>query len=50
MEPIILAYVGVALMVGLTGIGSAFGVTIAGNAVYRDWETTIYTEIGRAHV
>ena len=32
MEPIILAYVGVALMVGLTGIGSAFGVTIAGNA------------------
>jgi V/A-type H+-transporting ATPase subunit K len=32
MEPIILAYLGVALMVGLTGIGSAFGVTIAGNA------------------
>lgn len=32
MEPIILAYLGVALMVGLTGMGSAFGVTIAGNA------------------
>ena len=32
MEPIILAYVGIALMVGLTGIGSAYGVTIAGNA------------------
>ena len=33
MEPILLAYVGVALMVGLTGIGSAYGVTISGNAV-----------------
>ncbi|MCB9071503.1 MAG: ATPase [Prevotellaceae bacterium] len=32
MEPIILAYLGIALMVGLTGMGSAFGVTIAGNA------------------
>lgn len=32
MDPIILAYVGIALMVGLSGIGSAFGVTIAGNA------------------
>ena len=29
----ILAYVGVALMVGLTGIGSAYGLTICGNAV-----------------
>ena len=32
MEPIILAYIGVGLMVGLTGIGSAYGVTISGNA------------------
>ena len=30
---LILAYVGVALMVGLTGIGSAYGLTICGNAV-----------------
>lgn len=30
---LILAYIGVALMVGLTGIGSAFGLTICGNAV-----------------
>lgn len=32
MEPIILAYLGIAVMVGLSGIGSAFGVTICGNA------------------
>ena len=32
MEPIILAYIGVGLMIGLAGIGSAYGVTIAGNA------------------
>lgn len=32
MEPIILAYIGVGLILGLSGIGSAFGVTIAGNA------------------
>ena len=32
MEPIILAYLGIALMVGLSGIGSAYGVTISGNA------------------
>jgi len=32
MTPIILAYVGVAFMVGLAGIGSAYGMTIAGNA------------------
>ena len=32
MEPIILAYIGVGLMIGLAGIGSAFGVTIGGNA------------------
>ena len=30
---LILAYVGVALMGGLTGIGSAYGLTICGNAV-----------------
>ena len=32
MEPIIFAYIGIGLMVGLAGVGSAFGVTIAGNA------------------
>jgi len=33
MEPILLAYIGIALMTGLTFIGSSYGVTIAGNAV-----------------
>lgn len=32
MEPIILAYIGIGLMIGLCGIGSTYGVTIAGNA------------------
>ena len=32
MEPIILAYIGIGLMVGLSGVGSAIGVTITGNA------------------
>ncbi len=32
MDPIILAYIGVGLMVGLSGIGSAFGVSMGGNA------------------
>jgi V/A-type H+-transporting ATPase subunit K len=32
MESILLAYIGIALMLGLSGIGSAYGVTIAGNA------------------
>ena len=32
MEPIILAYIGVGLMVGLAGIGSAFGTSMGGNA------------------
>ena len=32
MEPILLAYLGIALMIGLSGTGSAYGVTIAGNA------------------
>ncbi len=32
MSLLILAYVGIALMVGLSGVGSAFGTTIAGNA------------------
>jgi len=32
MSPIYLAYIGVALMVGLSGIGSAYGVTISGSA------------------
>ena len=32
MEPIILAYIGVGIMIGLAGIGSAYGVTITGNA------------------
>ena len=33
MEPIVLAYVGIALMVGLSSIGSVLGLTICGNAV-----------------
>ncbi len=32
MEPIFLGYLGIALMVILSGTGSAYGVTIAGNA------------------
>lgn len=32
MTPILIAYIGIALMVGLSGIGSAYGVTITGNA------------------
>lgn len=32
MSPIVLAYLGIALAVGLSGIGSAYGVTICGNA------------------
>ena len=32
MIPVVLAYLGVGLMVGLAGIGSTYGVTIAGNA------------------
>jgi V/A-type H+-transporting ATPase subunit K len=32
MTPIFLAYIGIALMIGLAGIGSAYGTTIAGNA------------------
>jgi V/A-type H+-transporting ATPase subunit K len=32
MQPIVLAYIGIGLMIGLAGIGSAFGVTITGNA------------------
>jgi len=32
MEPIILAYIGVALTIGLSGGGSAYGVTVAAKA------------------
>jgi V/A-type H+-transporting ATPase subunit K len=32
MEPIMLAYIGVALAIGVSGAASAFGVTITGNA------------------
>jgi V/A-type H+-transporting ATPase subunit K len=32
MEPIILAYIGIGLMIGLAGIGSAYGVSMGGNA------------------
>ena len=32
MENLIVAYVGIAIMIGLSGIGSAYGVTITGNA------------------
>ena len=45
MEPILLAYVGIALMTGLTFIGSSYGVTICGNAVVGAMK-----KIGRAHV
>ena len=34
MEPIVLAYIGIGLMIGLAGVGSAYGVTIAGNAYW----------------
>ena len=33
MEPILLAYLGIAFMTGLTFIGSSYGVTICGSAV-----------------
>lgn len=33
MEPILLAYIGIGLMTGFSFIGSAYGVTICGNAV-----------------
>jgi V/A-type H+-transporting ATPase subunit K len=32
MEPIVLAYIGVALSIALSGIGSAYGVTTSGSA------------------
>jgi len=32
MDPIILAYIGIGIMVGLSGIGSVYGVSIGGNA------------------
>lgn len=32
MEPIIFAYLGIGLMITLSGVGSSYGVTIAGNA------------------
>lgn len=32
MSPILLAYIGIGLMITLSGIGSAYGVTITGNA------------------
>ncbi|MDR2026187.1 MAG: ATPase [Prevotellaceae bacterium] len=32
MTAILLAYIGVALMVGLSGLGSVYGITICGNA------------------
>ncbi len=32
MQPIILAYIGIALMLAMSGIGSAYGVSIPGNA------------------
>ncbi|MEG0948554.1 MAG: V-type ATP synthase subunit K [Bacteroidales bacterium] len=32
MQPIVLAYIGIGLMLALSGIGSAYGVTITGNA------------------
>ena len=35
MEPIILAYIGIGLILGLSGIGSAYGVTIGGKCHHR---------------
>ena len=32
MTPIFIAYIGVAIMVGLSGVGSCYGTTITGNA------------------
>ncbi|MEG0032910.1 MAG: V-type ATP synthase subunit K [Mucinivorans sp.] len=32
MEPILLAYIGIALMLTLSGVGSSYGTTISGNA------------------
>lgn len=32
MEPIVLAYIGMALMMGMAGIGSSYGVSIPGQA------------------
>ncbi len=32
MTPIVIAYIGIAFMVGLSGVGSSYGVTISGNA------------------
>lgn len=32
MEPILLAYIGIALMLILSGVGSCYGTTISGNA------------------
>ncbi len=32
MEPIVIAYIGIAIMIALSGIGSTYGVTISGNA------------------
>ena len=32
MEPIILAYIGIAIAIGLSGVGSIYGVTICANA------------------
>ena len=32
MEPIVVAYLGIGLMIGLAGIGSVLGVSIGGNA------------------
>ncbi|MDR0749369.1 MAG: ATPase [Tannerellaceae bacterium] len=33
MEPILLAYIGIGVLTGMSFIGSAYGVTISGNAV-----------------
>ena len=40
MTPIVLAYIGIALMIGLAGIGSAFGVTMGGNAAIGSMKKT----------
>ena len=42
--PLILTYVGLALMIALSGIGSAYGVTMGGNAAIG----ALKKKIGRA--
>ena len=46
MSPVLLAYIGVALAVGLSGIGSAYGVTICGNLAALPSSQGLYGFVG----